>query len=428
MSIIDLEKLLLPISDDEPCGEDLSDLTEYYVLEEYSKGKEETQFSEAEPPEWNKVQKTALELLEKGKEMWVVVHLISSMTSLHGVQGLHEGIQLLSGMLESFWDDIYPERDDDDDNPFEQRMNILSSIATDQSAVMENIKNMALCKSRQLGSFSYKDLLMSRGEIKPKEGDEVPQAALIEGAIKETEPEFLSDIIDKLRETCEEISRIEDFLSEHAGQENNISNITKLNGTIEAILKFLEQTAGKPAVLQQDETGETEETSDGDQDGSSESSSVTAQSAEGSLNTRDDVYSVMSEMISWYEVNEPASPVSQILIRARALVGKSFMQIIASTAGPDIPQITELFGTEDPANGQTGAPVILNAKFGIEARNDIMIWLDKVSNWYYAFEPSSPVPLFIDKAKRLVGKNFQEIINEIANQAQQQVADLIKVR
>lgn len=50
----------------------------------------------------------------------------------------------------------------------------------------------------------------------------------------------------------------------------------------------------------------------------------------------------------------------------------------------------------------------------IKSRQDAIRALDAVSAFFRAHEPSSPVPLFIERAKRLVSKTFLEVLEDIA--------------
>ena len=118
MSSINIETLLEPVAGDNPCGEDLSDLTEYYVLEDLATGKEEDGFGgEAQEPQWPQVIDLATELLAQGKELRVVVLLAHALVAREGADGLRDGLQLLRRMLEQYWDGLYPELDPDDDAP-----------------------------------------------------------------------------------------------------------------------------------------------------------------------------------------------------------------------------------------------------------------------------------------------------------------------
>ena len=50
----------------------------------------------------------------------------------------------------------------------------------------------------------------------------------------------------------------------------------------------------------------------------------------------------------------------------------------------------------------------------ISSREDAIRALDAVADFFRRAEPSSPVPLVVDRAKRLVSKNFLEVLEDIA--------------
>src|SRR5690348_894093 len=54
---------------------------------------------------------------------------------------------------------------------------------------------------------------------------------------------------------------------------------------------------------------------------------------------------------------------------------------------------------------------------GIASRQDAIRALDAVAEYFRRNEPSSPIPLFVDRAKRLVAKDFLEVLADIAPDA-----------
>ena len=424
MGKINKERLLQPVSEDEPCGEDLSDLTEYYVLEELVKGKEETQFSEAEPPDWPKVLTTATELLEQGKELWVVVHLMTALVVLDGAKGLSDGLDLLNGIIERFWDDLYPELDDDDENPAEQRMNILNNLTAVGSMFFEGIKDIPLCKSRQLGTFTWRHILLADGEISPAKDQEVPQTALIEAAIKESDPEFISEVHQALSQSVQYIQEMDQWLTERVGSFDNTSKVMELAGLLERML-------GKIQSVSHVDHG-ADEQGDGDENlreqmpvADSDAAAPPHPASQGEITSQRDVIVLLNHVSLWYAAHEPSSPVSLLVDRARNLVGKTFRQIIKEIADQAENQVTELFGE---ANEEPGKPVSIkgnSAEIPISSQTDVIKIFDKIHTWYMIFEPSSPVPLFIERAKALVGKNFIDIIENIAAEAMDNVTRLL---
>jgi type VI secretion system protein ImpA len=50
----------------------------------------------------------------------------------------------------------------------------------------------------------------------------------------------------------------------------------------------------------------------------------------------------------------------------------------------------------------------------VNSRQDVIRLLDKICAYYQRHEPSSPVPLLLNRARRLVDKNFMEILEDLA--------------
>ena len=61
-----------------------------------------------------------------------------------------------------------------------------------------------------------------------------------------------------------------------------------------------------------------------------------------------------------------------------------------------------------------GGPAISGV---VRSRQDAIRALDAVSTFFRQHEPSSPVPLLLDRAKRLVSKSFLEVLADIAPEA-----------
>ena len=50
----------------------------------------------------------------------------------------------------------------------------------------------------------------------------------------------------------------------------------------------------------------------------------------------------------------------------------------------------------------------------IRSRDDVVRSLDRISQYYSAHEPSSPIPLLMERAKRLVHANFVDLVRDLA--------------
>jgi type VI secretion system protein ImpA len=57
----------------------------------------------------------------------------------------------------------------------------------------------------------------------------------------------------------------------------------------------------------------------------------------------------------------------------------------------------------------------------VSSREDVIRMLDKINTYYERYEPGSPVPIFMTRAKRLVTMNFADLIKDLAPEAMEKV-------
>jgi type VI secretion system protein ImpA len=85
--------------------------------------------------------------------------------------------------------------------------------------------------------------------------------------------------------------------------------------------------------------------------------------------------------------------------------------------------VVEGAGTEEVSE-EPGAAAAAPASGEIRSREDVVRMLDRITEYYNRNEPSSPVPLLLQRAKRLVSADFMAIIKDIASDGAKQ-ADLL---
>lgn len=88
-----------------------------------------------------------------------------------------------------------------------------------------------------------------------------------------------------------------------------------------------------------------------------------------------------------------------------------------ATRARDAGSSTESDG-EDSSGNAAGPAADGGAPVGVvRNRQDATRALDAVADFFRTHEPSSPIPLLIERAKRLVAKNFLEVLAELAPEA-----------
>lgn len=88
---------------------------------------------------------------------------------------------------------------------------------------------------------------------------------------------------------------------------------------------------------------------------------------------------------------------------------------VASTAVPG--EIAEDDAGDAPSGGAATAPLRRTGgglPGSVETAQDARMAIDRVMDYFKRYEPSSPVPIILDRAKRLVGADFMTIMKDMA--------------
>lgn len=119
------DNLLNPIPGPHPSGEYLRyaatskrDATHFYDKIEEARREEDavSDWNEGgKKADYDQVIKLATDALaNRTKDVWIASRLTEALLKKHGFEGFKEGLDLLRGLLENFWDGVYPELEDGD--------------------------------------------------------------------------------------------------------------------------------------------------------------------------------------------------------------------------------------------------------------------------------------------------------------------------
>jgi type VI secretion system protein ImpA len=342
MPIPNIESLFEPVSADAPCGADLEYDPSFQELDRLSQGKPEQQMGDtivpAQEPDWREVGNRAIALLGKTKDLRIAIRLTRARINTEGFGGLADGLAVVRGVVEKFWDGFHPRLDPEDDNDPTQRVNILMELC-DGATFIDRVRLVPLVASRSFGRFSLRDLAIASGELPPLEGVDPPKASAIDGAFTECPLPDLQTTANAVRSALECLTAVEAFVTEKVGAANGPS-FSKLTQVLRTADKALAPRLARRGVV-------TEGAADGDSATEGAGGGPGGgPSIAGEVNSREDVIRVLDKICSYYERYEPSSPIPLLLQRSKRLVSANFLDIVRDLAPDGLAQIETLRGKD----------------------------------------------------------------------------------
>ncbi|MGC8539760.1 MAG: type VI secretion system protein TssA [Phycisphaerae bacterium] len=356
MSDLNIEPLLQPLAAERPCGEDLSYDPDFMELERLIQGTPEREMGDvkiaAEEPDWRDISRRCQELLARTRDLRIMVYLTLAELKLRGAPGFRDGIVLIQKSLESFWPTLYPALDPDDNNDPTFRVNAIAAMSPqgdvygDILKFPDRLRSMVLADSKQIGRICLRDILISRGELTPPEGEEKKDPGIIDAAFKSANPESVALISRAIDESIAAWDAMDAALTAHVPPDHavDLQGSRKILSAIQAAMRHHMGAA-------ENKSSEASAASSGGS-GASAASAAVAQAmphkaggfSVGSIASRADCNRAIDEICRFLEATEPSSPVPLLLKRAQRLIDKNFIDVISDLSPDTLAAIRALAG------------------------------------------------------------------------------------
>ncbi len=359
MSELDVEGLLQPIAEEEPCGPNLEYDAAFAEFEAAGQGKPEQQYGDtvipAEDPDWKQVKTTGVKLLARTMDLRVACALSKAILVDDGWPNFGNVLKLVRGYLETYWETVHPELDPDDGNDPTERVNTIASLA-DRDTTVRIVRTAPLVSSRMMGKFSLQDVEIAKGEHPPLGDDPAPEMSAIEAAFMDCDLESLQADAAGAREALESVEAIESSLTASVGAGNAI-NLDRLRDPLSAACQLLEarvaaRTGGAPIATEEPAAADDDAPAVTTPDATpAQPAAVPPPAGVGEIRSREDVIKALDRICEYYERTEPSSPLPLLLRRAKSLATKSFLEIVQDLTPDGVAQAQLLGGVTNESEG-----------------------------------------------------------------------------
>ena len=330
MPDLDLESLLTPLPGDAPCGADLEYDPAFLALEEAGSGRAEQQYGDtviaAREADWPVVHEQALQLAGRTRDLRVAVWLVRGGARVSGLSGAVQGLQLLRGLLERYWDQVHPQLDASDNNDPTARLSALTPLVHGD-AVLADLRAAGLSAAR--GSLRVRDIELSLGKAEALPGEAVPTEDGVMQAVAAAlaQSAGLGATMQAGLDAARGIAAaVEQRLG--AGQGPDFAPLKKL-------LQPIAEAARRAGAAPDGSTGEPAHVS---------LAAAAVTGAAGAIASREDAVRALQRVCEWIERNEPSNPAPLLIHRAQRLMSKNFIDIIRDLVPDGLSQVEKLAG------------------------------------------------------------------------------------
>jgi len=344
VATIDVDKLVQGVSAEAPCGKNLEYDPEFGELERAAQAKPEQQFGDtvvdAEQPQWRDVQALALKLFDRTRDLRVATYLTRALLHNAGYVGLADGLAVIAGLLQTHWDHVHPELDEEDDNDPTFRINSLLPL-TDAETMLPGVRETALVSSRAAGRFSLRDLEIAEGRLSPaSQNESPPDLAMIDAAFMDCGLDELQATAEAVVNSIAHLGTIEVTFADHLGVQQ-APDLTTLRNELK-----LAQTTLTDHLSRRGVGGETDQPMD-EEDNTESAKGAPSAAASGEIRSREDVVRMLDRACDYFNRNEPSSPVPLLLQRAKRLVSADFFEVVKELAPDGLTQAQRNAGVEN---------------------------------------------------------------------------------
>ncbi|MDP9970272.1 type VI secretion system protein ImpA [Variovorax paradoxus] len=321
------------------------------ALQQAATGKREQQFGStiipAEPPDWARVERIAKQLCQRTLDVRVLVLLTLAWTESRGLPGYVDGLRVVDGILQKFWNDVHPRVVDGDFEDPLPRMNALAALAEaeglgrsvrdarlleDAGASMSLRQVEALLDSSKADQIDYPGGIGRLREVARRAQEKaVPAVVALHAAL---------ELLRRIRET-----------SERALGQSWAPDFSRLERSLRTVVQLLpEQAQPEPAeALQAAAQGHGSAPAAPSAQGTAAlgngaSGARAASIKDIEISTRDDVQVLLEKACQYMERTEPSHPAPMLIRRAQRLLDLNFFQIIEELVPEGLQKIESLAG------------------------------------------------------------------------------------
>lgn len=468
MAALNFAEFANAISDDDPCGPDLEDDTDFMnTMARLEVALPAQYFRRDDDGRQVAFDRSGIEfpaafadiakLLKRSRDLRIFV-LAGKLAILNrDVSAFAACLTAMATLLSEHWEEVHPRAMDGDFIMREVALQSLDELPT----VVLPLQHAPLFVSRRIGPFAFRSQLVATGETRLVEGEQHPDQGAIQAALGDADIDDLTATLGRVRAISEALGAIRAIWLEKVGADHALS-FPRLSALVDQIVAFVDAAVARRVPGHEAVPGAVIAPGTAAPAGA-------ISYAPGACNSILQVKDTLASCLGYFRRMEPSSPAVLLIGQAQQLIGKSLIEVIqimfpehleravleigdrprfrlplerlsvsdgsygedssyeeetsdeeTSYDEPSDEIDADLDGDasdEDGSGEEAAEPQQVAAPekpvLKIESRAAAVAGMRAVSAFYRQIEPSHPTPLLMDKACALAQHDFMALLGNI---------------
>ena len=436
MPSVDFETMTRPISATNPCGPDLDaegdiDFLNFFASVEsvlpqsYFRARDpesgETRLFDPKMIAFDRYFEDAKPFVEKTSRHPPHGHAGETFDPQPRFERILACVKALAALLVLYWDEVHPKGEEGD---FTYRGIALEALDVAPTVTMP-LQFLPLVNDRRIGSVSYRNHLTATGAVPPAEGEPTLDLTAVERVLDTCELDILIDNHSKFQDILGATRQLREVWSEKNASGEALS-FDQLATEAGAIAKWLGDTINRRSPGFGDDEAAP---STGDEEGGELTKTTSGIAPSGPIKSAAQAIVALNAVARYYAIVEPSSPARLLINLSEQMIGKTFTEIVRILAPNYVEQAAIKIGTNavldlpivrmaEPLDGIARPRLVLatkkrNPNTWLAPEPKLLQLLTKYLHFFRMSEPSSPVPMLLERIRDLGQRDFLYLLRSV---------------
>jgi type VI secretion system protein ImpA len=282
--------------------------------------------------------------MSRTRDLRVALLWSRSVLNTDGLPGLLPSLQLLTGLVDTFWETgLHPAVDPDDGDAF-ARISVVGSLDK-LDGLLGDVRVSLVHPDRRLSGLRVRDTEIAMEKLSPRPDESPRTLGEMQGVLGEF-PDIAQAIRSNVGHCLQALKQLQRVMNDRFGMDQAV-DVKALRVMLDCVKNVLPEAVTEGSAAGDGSGGDVGSSSDGT--GAATTRGAAGGGGGGSLtriDSRKDAIKAINLVCQYLERSEPTNPAQFLLRRAERLIEKNFLQLVRDLAPDAMSEVARIMGVD----------------------------------------------------------------------------------